>query len=135
MPVSWTQTHGRSVASSWAVLTILFVAGCGKEEGPTLSDANQLFLKAQESLEAGDQDQALEHLNASLAAEPNLWAYRERAKLFAEKGEDKAALADCEAALKLVPDDVDIPWIKAELAKPVDQRFQGRFKTPPSTNR
>lgn len=88
-----------------------------------------------ESLEAGDKDQALESLNASIADEPMTWAYRDRAKILAERGDDKAALADCDAALKLAPDDPDILWLKGEFAKPAAQRFQGKFNVPPSTNR
>jgi tetratricopeptide (TPR) repeat protein len=119
----------------WPVVAGLCFVGCARDEGPTLTDANKLFLEAQQSLAAGEKEKALEQLNASIAAEPMVWAYRERAKLYAEKGDDKAALADCEAALKLVPDDVDALWIKGELAKPAAQRFQGKFKTPPSSTR
>ena len=55
--------------------------------------------------------------------------------LHAQLGDDKAALADCEAALKLEPQDPDAAWIKREIAKPASERFRGKFKSSPSSNR
>jgi tetratricopeptide (TPR) repeat protein len=117
-----------------ALISAALLAGCGEDE-PVVSDANQKYLEASDLLAKGQTDQAIEALNASIEAGPTLWSYRMRAKLLAEKGNDKAALEDCEAGLKIIPDDPDLLWIKGELAKPAAKRFQGKFKDPPSRNR
>lgn len=100
-----------------------------------MSDANQRYLEALDFLAKGQTDKAMDALNASIAADPTVWAYRARAKLYAQKGNDKAALEDCSAAVKLYPDDPDFVWIRGEIAKPVAERFQGRFKKAPSESR
>lgn len=112
---------------------LILAIGCGGEQ--QVSSANQLFIEASKLIGEGDNDAAVEKLNASIAAEPSLWSYRERAKLLTEQGKDEAAIKDCDAALALVPDDPDMLWLKGEIAKPVAQRFQGKFKSPPSSNR
>lgn len=109
--------------------------GCGGKDGPPMSEANRLFLEAQELLAEGKTDQAMETLTASIAADPTMWAYAERAKLRAQAGNEQAAIEDCDAALKIFPADPDLLWLKGEFEKPKDKRFQGRFKTPPSANR
>ena len=116
------------------LLSGVIVIGCSSEERK-LSDANELFLGAQKSIAAGDKDKALEQLNDSIAAGPTIWAYKERARLLAEKGEEGGAKADCESGLAIAPEDADLLWIKGELAKPRDQRFKGKLKDPPSKNR
>jgi tetratricopeptide (TPR) repeat protein len=110
------------------------LVGCGPEES-VLTDSTQKYIEAKALLEKGRHDEALEALNASIKADPNFWALRDRARLYAERGEDEAAQSDCEAALKIVPDDADVLWVTKELAKPVGQRFQGAAKSPPSSNR
>lgn len=84
---------------------------------------------------AGDEAKAIELLSASIEGEPNLWAYLDRAKIYATQGNDAAAQADCEAALQLAPENRDIPWIQGELKKPKDKRFQGAFELPPSAKK
>ena len=113
---------------------VILAIGCNAGE-QQVSNANQLFIEASKLIGEGRKDDAIEKLNASIAAEPSLWSYRERAKLLTEQGKDEAALKDCDAALALVPDDPDMLWLKGEIAKPAAQRFQGRFKSPPSSNR
>lgn len=113
---------------------LLVCGGCGPAEKP-VGDANKLFIQASELIAKGDSAGALTALDASIAAQPTLWAFRERAKLKADSGDDAAALADCDSALALAPGDVDIVWLKGEFAKPKAQRFQGQFKNPPSSNR
>jgi tetratricopeptide (TPR) repeat protein len=113
---------------------LILVMGCDDGE-QQVSNANQLFIEASRLIGEGQKDAALKELNASIAIEPSLWSYRERAKLLTEQGNDEAAMKDCDAALALVPDDPDMLWLKGEIAKPVAQRFQGKFKSPPSSNR
>ena len=108
--------------------------GCGDDK-PKVSDANKLFIEASKLIGEGQKEAALEKLNESIAAEPLLWSYRERAKLLIETGKDDAAMKDVDAGLQLAPDDPDLRWLKGEIAKPAAQRFQGKFKTPPSNNR
>lgn len=119
------------VALTWLLIVAM---GCDRGE-QQVSNANQLFIEASKLIGEEQKDAALEKLNASIAIEPSLWSYRERAKLLTEQGNDEAALSDCDAALALVPDDPDMLWLKGEIAKPSAQRFQGKFKSPPSSNR
>ena len=123
---------GSTVA--WGALSITIISiGCGGQER-SLSTPHQLLIEAQELAAEGKNDQAIEKLDESIAGEPTVWALRLRARLLAERGDDQAALSDCEAALQLAPDDPDVIWIKAELGKPVGQRFKGAFRDPPSFN-
>jgi tetratricopeptide (TPR) repeat protein len=116
------------------LMLVAVTIGCG-DSGPKVSDANKLFIEAGKLIGEGQKETALEKLNESIAAEPLLWSYRERAKLLLEIGKDDAAMKDVDAALQLAPDDPDLLWLKGEIAKPAAQRFQGRFKSPPSSNR
>ncbi len=115
------------------LLLILTLCGCSKKKSTT-AQANDLFLQAQTFIAAGDTQKALDALNQSIALQPAVWAYHERAKLYAQLGDEKSALADCDAALKLDPGDPDAAWLKGEFAKPAAERFRGKFKTPPSSN-
>lgn len=126
---------GTRIAIIGCVVSAPFLAlGCGGEQ-QTISTPNELLIEARQLASEGQTDQAIEKLNASIDAGPTVWAHRLRAQLLAERGEDEAALQDCEAALELAPDDVDALWIKKELTKPKDQRFQGAFQNPPSSKR
>jgi len=116
------------------LMLVAATIGCG-DDGPKVSDANKLFIEASKLIGEGQKEKALEKLNESIAAEPLLWSYRERAKLLIEIGKDDAALKDVDAGLQLAPGDQDLLWLKGEIAKPATQRFQGRFKSPPSSNR
>jgi tetratricopeptide (TPR) repeat protein len=108
---------------------------CGGKNEPPVSEANRLFIEAQDLRAQGKNDEAIQKLTASIAVEPTLWAYTERAKLYAKTGNDQAAIEDCEAALKIFPNEPDLLWLKGEFNKPKDQQFHGRFATPPSANR
>jgi Tfp pilus assembly protein PilF len=116
----------------WAALA---AAGCDRAPTASIPQASDLYLQATEALAAGDKDEALQLLTASIEAEPQAWAYRERAKLYEKMNNDAAARADCEAGLKLAPDDAELLWLKGELGKPKDQRFKGRFAEPPKAVR
>jgi tetratricopeptide (TPR) repeat protein len=122
------------IAFGLALLWSEALVGCGSKEIP-ISNSNQLFIEASKLLGEGQKDAALEKLSQSIAVEPSLWAYRERATLLLERGKDDEALKDCDAALSLAPEDPDILWLKGEIAKPAPQRFQGKFNSPPSSNR
>lgn len=110
-------------------------SGCAARPSHELSSANQLLIEAQGLAAEGKTEEAIEKFGASIQADPTVWAYRGRAKLRAEKGDDAEARSDCEEALKLVPDDADALWIKNELGKPLERRFQGDFKVAPSSHR
>jgi tetratricopeptide (TPR) repeat protein len=116
------------------LFTACFLCGCASEE-PPLADSTQKYIEAKELIDKGQKDEALAALNASIEDNPTLWALRDRARIYAEQGNDEAARKDIEAALEASPDDVDVLWIQGELAKPTDRRFQGRFKEPPGSNR
>ena len=127
---------GRAWAATLMCTALFASSGCSQQSAaPKLSPSNLAIVEAQEAYQAGQLDVALERLEASIAAEPTIWALRLRARIRAEQGEDAGAKSDCEAALQLAPDDPDVLWIQGELAKPADKRFQGRFKTPPSASR
>jgi len=116
------------------VVMLCATAGCG-DKRDSVPKASTLYLQAMEHIGAGEADKALEALNQSIEVEPQMWAYRERAKIHEKRGEDKAAMEDVEAAIKLAPDDAETLWLKGELAKPKGERFQGKFATPPVVNR
>jgi hypothetical protein len=105
--------------------------GCA-DSSPPISDSGQHLIDARAAIAAGDTAKAKAALDASIAAEPNRWAYMERAKLNAREGNDQAVLADSAELLKLNPKDPDVPWLKGELKKPKEKRFQGQFAIPPS---
>jgi len=125
-----------NLARPWAIAITVAIAACGCGKGKTsTSQANDLFLQAKQFLAAGEKAKALDALNKSIETEPALWSYHERAKLHAELDDSKSALADCEAALKLDPNDPDATWLKTEIAKPAAERFKGKLKSPPSRSR
>ena len=97
--------------------------GCGSEEN-TAPKSAEFIVEAREALEAGDQAKALQALDSSIDAEPTVWGYALRAKLYAETGRDTDAAADCEAGLQIDPSNQELMWIKAELEKPAAKRFK-----------
>jgi Tfp pilus assembly protein PilF len=111
------------------------LAGCGGSSGPKLSDSSKLLIEARTAIADGNPAKAMESLDASIAAQPTSWAYLERAKLNARQGSDQAAEADCKEVLKLDPENRDVPWIRGELKKPKEKRFQGQFQFPPSAKK
>lgn len=134
LPSATRQRRTALTALRCALPFLLLAAGCGRQE-QTISTPNELLIDARQLASEGQKDQAIEKLNASLEAGQTVWAYRLRAQLLAEQGQDEAALKDCEAALQIFPDDVDALWIKKELTRPLDQRFKGPSKNPPSGKR
>ena len=49
------------------------------------------------------------------------------------QGKDREALADCEAGMKLEPENSDLKWLVGQIKKPLAQRFKGRDQSPPSS--
>jgi hypothetical protein len=96
-----------------------------------LGTATDHFLAAQDALDKGDKETALRELDASIAADPQVWSYFERARLLADLKKDDQAMADCQAGLGLDPENVKLKWLRDELKKPADRRFQGRNAEPP----
>ena len=105
--------------------------GCG-DRGVQLDDWAEHFVAAQQALDKGDQAKAIEELSASIASEPNALAYYQRAKLYSDSGDDKAALRDCEAGLAQDARNKNLNWLYNELKKPSSKRFKGKFARPPS---
>lgn len=134
--VSGAGTHRRfsrfSVPHKLLYVVIATAIGCGGEPETQVSDSGQHLIEARDALIAGDTAKAKAAYDASIAAEPNRWAFMERAKLNAREGKDDAVLADCAELLKLDPKDPDVPWLKGELKKPAAQRFTGASAVPPS---
>lgn len=103
--------------------SLLSCVGCkGGDVDVPVSAA--LVVEAQQALDAGDTTKAVEALDASIAAEPTVWAYALRARIHAETGSDQAAAADCVAGLAMEQDNEELAWIKKELTKPKDKRFK-----------
>jgi tetratricopeptide (TPR) repeat protein len=92
-----------------------------------LDDASNLFLEARRALKAGDRAKAMELYTQSIDAKPYAWNLYERGKLYAEDGNEQAALADVTAGLAIDPQFEDLQWLQEELKKPKEQRL----KTPP----
>jgi hypothetical protein len=114
------------------IVGCLLTAGCGPAE-QELGDATEHYLAAQDALAAGDSATALKELEASIQAQPDVWAYFQRARLLSEMGQDQRALADCRAGLALDPEHEQLKWLEAELRKPAPQRFRGRERASPVT--
>lgn len=117
------------------LVSLAVVTGCGDSGEPKFDKATNHFIEAQAALESGDREKAMTHLDASIAGKPSVWAYRKRAELHLEMGNDQQALQDAKDGLALDPEDRDMKWLVGELAKPAAQRFKGRFANPPSASK
>jgi Tfp pilus assembly protein PilF len=125
----------KNIAFALPLLLIVgLLAGCESRPQEMPSSATS-YLDAQKHFAAGETQQALEAVNASIEQEPSPWAYLLRARLHLQQGNESDALRDCEAGLQLEPNDPGLTWFKTELAKPAAARFQGQFKDPPSVDR
>ena len=125
---------GRWTQITIACVTLALVLGCGKPVDPVGKDVEH-FLAAQEALERGDKDTALQELNASIEVRPDGWAYYYRAKLHSDSGNDELAIADCEAGMELDPDHPELKWLRAELKKQPSRRFKGRNASAPTSGK
>ena len=127
----------RGLRPAVAIVMASCALGCGGGGNEVLeTPAVQHLVVAQQALDKGDNEAAIEALTASIDARPTSWAYLQRAKLLVEKGDDQAGLADCDAGLALSPEDAkDFQWVKNEAKKPKDKRFKGRFAKAPSDSK
>lgn len=117
-------------STSLITVSLCLVLGCGSSNSGARG-YNHL-VAASEALAANDKDKAYSELTASIDSSPSVWAYFERARLSADKGDDSAALADCTQGLKMDPKYRDLLWLSGELKKPAPQRFKGKFAKPPT---
>ena len=121
------------VASPWPVVVVSMACFvfCGCGGGPSTSQAYNHLIAASEAIKGGDKETALTELNAVIDASPNAWAYFEHARLHLAKGDEAAAVADCQEGLKLDPTFRDLVWLSGELKKPAAKRFKGKLAKPP----
>lgn len=91
------------------------------------------YFQAQDAVAEKNPQEAIRLLTESLEIKPTSYAYRERARLLIDAGQQQQAIADCEAGLELAPDDKDLQWLLGECRKPAEQRFQRGQSVPPSS--
>lgn len=108
-----------------ATLALLIMMGC--EEKSPIDDAAQALIDARDAVEAGDSAKAMELLDASIAARPDVWSFYERAKLHADNGDDDLAKEDIAAGLELDAEHSELLWLEKQMKK----SKSARFKTPP----
>lgn len=133
-------THPSPVALKLALrflggLALAVAAGCGTSEARRQREAYDLFREAAQQAATGKQEAALDLYGQALTMQPSTTAYLARARLLLEMDREEEARADCEAGLKLNPDDRDLNWLAAELSKPEPRRFQGDRAEPPSIHK
>lgn len=119
-----------ALVESLLTATIFVSLGCSDGK-PVLDESSDYFVQAQAAIAEGDKAKGLELLSKSIESKPYVFAYFQRARIYVEQGKDAEALADCEAGLKLDPENADLKWLRDELKKPKEKRFQGKFKNPP----
>lgn len=115
-------------------LSHLLTAGCNEAKSE-VKESNNLIVEARKAVASGDSAKAIEALEASIEVHPNTWAYYELARLKLDAGDEAAATENVDKALALDPEGVDLLWLKGEIEKPVEKRFKGRFKDPPSSRK
>ena len=103
------------------IVTALFFTGCEK---PEVDSAGVHYLAALDALDAGNSELALTELDVSIELEPDAWAYFERARIHAKNESDDLAKRDIQAGLKLDPNNENLKWLKTELRKSKEKRFE-----------
>jgi tetratricopeptide (TPR) repeat protein len=126
------QVRATLAFSGMVLAAILASAGCGGSSEVALPEDQNLFVAGQAALDSGDTALAMQKFTEAIESKSSLFAHYNRARLYEQLGEDEKALADCDAALKILPTDKDALWLQGELNKPKEQRFKGRFANPPS---
>lgn len=126
-------TPGRVCAlPSPLVVVIMLAGGCG---GHQLPDAVNYHMEAIVAAEEEDYETAIELITRAIQQNESPDALFDRARFYLAVGRDQEALADCRSGLKLEPDHPDLVWLRSEIEKPVDRRFQGPNVHPPSYHR
>ncbi|MEA1951000.1 MAG: hypothetical protein U9N87_06415 [Planctomycetota bacterium] len=109
------------------------LAGCS--ETPQVEPGVDVFMKAQEAIQAGNKPEAMKLLNQSIEAQPTFYAYAARGRLYLEMGNAQSAMADCQKGLELEPEDRDLKWLMSQIKLPAARRFQGAAAAPPSSSK
>ena len=114
----------------------LLIGGCGGCGGGTsTSKGYNHLVAASEAITAGDKEKAFTELSTSIDSSPSAWAYFERARINLDKGQEDAAVADCQKGLELDPKYRELLWLSGELKKPAAKRFKGKLAKPPGVRR
>lgn len=114
------------------VVLCMLAGGCG---GQQLPDAVNYHMEAIVAAEKEDYETAIEMITRAIERNESSDALLDRARFQLAMGRDEEALADCRAGLNLEPDHPDLVWLKGEIEKPADWRFQGPNAQPPSHHR
>ena len=123
----------RSNTLGLGLAVLLSIGGCS--EKPVLDEAAVNLVDARDAIAEGNTELAMQRLDASVAARPNTWAYYERARLYAEQGDDAVAKAAIELGLGLDPKHAELLWLEKQLKKSKRSRFKGKSGLPPSTHK
>ncbi|MCA9196379.1 MAG: hypothetical protein KDA87_02535 [Planctomycetales bacterium] len=113
----------------FSLLCLSSLVGCQQEQ--ELGSGKEHYLAALDALGKGDTQTAISELSLSIEAEPDVWAYLERARIYSELGEDEKAKQDLVEAKKIDSANTRIGWIEGELRKAKDARYKGRLANPP----
>ena len=125
----------RQLVSTFSLIVMLLLAvGCGSKKF-ALDEADAALVEARKAIGDGDSAKAIELLNQSIEAKPDMWSYYERARLLAETGDDDAAKADVVAGLELEPEHSELLWLQKQLKKSKKSRFKGSAGKPPSVSK
>jgi tetratricopeptide (TPR) repeat protein len=124
---------GSAVLAAIVLLASAMPIGCGGKEAKKKED--ELYREAQVAISEGKTDEAIDKLTQSLEVKPTFYSYFSRALVYARQGKDREALADCEAGMKLEPENSDLKWLVGQIKKPPAQRFKGRDQSPPSSSK
>ncbi len=118
------------IAAILVSVAVVAISGCKDE--PILDEAAVGLIEARKAIDEGDSAKAIELLTASIESSPSPWSYYERAKLFAEDGDDEVAKEDIAAGLELDPEHSDLLWLQKQMKKSKSSRFK---QPPPSTSK
>jgi tetratricopeptide (TPR) repeat protein len=103
---------------------LLTLVGC---DGGNRDQANRLYSAGETAAAQGNHEEAVRLLTEAVELYPAGFIHFERAKSYAALGKDDAASQDIEAARADGVADSECLRLRAEMRKPVEQRF----KLPP----
>ena len=128
-------TGNRPTFALFVLIVLASALDVGCRKGPALDANTKHQVAARDAIAKGDTDTALRELDASIAAGPTASAYLDRAKIKHDKGDDAAAISDCEEGMKLEPEYAEVKWFHTELKKPKANQFKGAGAIPPSASK